>query len=107
MRHDPMLSPAVQPLNLRIHPNMKNSLRNVAAPTLLALAFFTTSAWAQMAAPSTPASSSMAARAQKHQDAVEQRITQLHSELNITSAQQPQWDTFAQAMRDSAQKADQ
>ena len=33
---------------------------------------------------------------------VEQRIRQLHGQLGITSAQQPQWDQFAQVMRDNA-----
>jgi hypothetical protein len=33
---------------------------------------------------------------------VEQHITELHSQLHITAAQQPQWDQFAQVMRDNA-----
>ena len=33
---------------------------------------------------------------------VEQHIRQLHSQLGITPAQQPQWDQFAQVMRDNA-----
>jgi periplasmic protein CpxP/Spy len=33
---------------------------------------------------------------------VEQRITQLHAELQITPAQQPQWDQFATVMRENA-----
>ncbi len=33
---------------------------------------------------------------------VEQHIRQLHGQLGITSAQQPQWDQFAQVMRDNA-----
>lgn len=37
---------------------------------------------------------------------VEQRITQLHSRLQITSAQSQQWDQFAQAMRDNAKELD-
>jgi len=35
---------------------------------------------------------------------VEARITQLHKELKITSAQESQWNTVAQDMRDNAQK---
>jgi protein CpxP len=42
---------------------------------------------------------SMAAR-------VEQHITQLHASLHITPAQQPQWDQFAQVMRDNAKSMD-
>ena len=33
---------------------------------------------------------------------VEQRIRQLHGQLGITPAQQPQWEQFAQVMRDNA-----
>jgi glycine/serine hydroxymethyltransferase len=35
-------------------------------------------------------------------DAVEQHITQLHTQLKITAAEQPLWDQFAQVMRDNA-----
>jgi periplasmic protein CpxP/Spy len=38
---------------------------------------------------------------------VEQRITDLHAKLQITQAQQPQWDQFIQVMRDNAQTMDQ
>ena len=37
---------------------------------------------------------------------VEQRITELHARLQITPAQQPQWDQFVQVMRDNAAAAD-
>ena len=36
-------------------------------------------------------------------DRVEAKITQLHQQLKITAAQQPQWDAVAQVMRDNAQ----
>ncbi|MGH7152843.1 MAG: Spy/CpxP family protein refolding chaperone, partial [Acetobacteraceae bacterium] len=42
----------------------------------------------------------------QHQDMikrVEHHIKQLHAELQITPAEQPQWDQFAQAMRENAQ----
>lgn len=45
--------------------------------------------------------------AQKHADYVEKRIADLHSQLKITSAEQPQWDAFAQTMRDNATATDQ
>lgn len=35
--------------------------------------------------------------------AVEQHIDQLHAQLQITPAQQQQWDQFAQVMRDNAE----
>jgi periplasmic protein CpxP/Spy len=38
---------------------------------------------------------------------VEQHITQLHAQLHITPAQQPQWDQFAQVMRDNAKGMEQ
>jgi len=38
---------------------------------------------------------------------VEQRITDLHAKLQISPAQQPQWDQFAQVMRDNARSIDQ
>jgi periplasmic protein CpxP/Spy len=40
-------------------------------------------------------------------DRVEQRIADLHAKLQITPAQQPQWDQFVQVMRDNAQSMDQ
>lgn len=38
---------------------------------------------------------------------VEQHINRLHAQLQITAAQQPQWDQFAQVMRDNAKEMDQ
>jgi protein CpxP len=38
---------------------------------------------------------------------VEQHITRLHAQLNITPAQQAQWDQFAQVMRDNAKNMNQ
>lgn len=37
----------------------------------------------------------------------EKRINDLHARLHITAQQQPQWDQFAQAMRDNAKDLDQ
>ena len=94
-------------------PNMKPSIRIAVAPALLALACFTTSAWAQTtaasdaaAAPSSAASAPVS-HAQKHADFVEKRINDLHAQMQITSQQAPQWDAFAQTMRDNAAKTDQ
>lgn len=52
-------------------------------------------------APAAPAT--QAAPAAKHGDRVEARITSLHQQLHITAAQETQWATVAQAMRDNAQ----
>lgn len=38
---------------------------------------------------------------------VDQRIKELHAKLQITSAQEPEWQKFAQTMRDNARKMDQ
>jgi len=38
---------------------------------------------------------------------VEQRIKELHTQLHITFAEQPQWDQFAQVMRENARDMDQ
>jgi hypothetical protein len=86
---------------------MKRALRIIAAPALIAFAVVATSAWAQTSA--TPASSSSSAgrvsrHAHKRADIVEQHISDLHSQLNITAEQSKQWDAFAQTMRDNARK---
>jgi len=38
---------------------------------------------------------------------VDQRIQDLHAKLQITAAQEPEWQKFAQTMRDNARKMDQ
>jgi protein CpxP len=40
------------------------------------------------------------------QQRVEARIKQLHSQLHITAAEEPQWQQFAQTMRDNAREID-
>jgi protein CpxP len=98
---------------------MKNAIRHIAAPTVLALAFMTSSVFAQTATPSAPASPAPAASSghkhghghgrkhgRDHASFIEKRINDLHSALNITAAQSSQWDAFAQTMRDSAKKTD-
>jgi hypothetical protein len=42
-----------------------------------------------------------------HEDRIEARIKQLHSQLHITQAQEQQWNDFAQVMRDNAAQMDQ
>lgn len=91
---------------------MKKFAVKVAAPALLTLAAFATSAWAQTApatsaAPAAaPASAPAAAPAagKKHADEVESQIKTLHDRIKITAAQEQQWDAFAQVMRDNAAK---
>ena len=90
---------------------MKNAIRDLAVPALLSFATLTSPAWAQQAATAPAAASSSAAttmhqhHSQKRADNVEQRISDLHTQLKITDAQSKQWDAFAQTMRDNARKA--
>jgi len=90
---------------------MKIALRNLTAPALLSLALVAAPAMAQQdasAAQKSTASATSTAKdhAQKHADAVENRITELHTQLKITDQQSKQWDAFAQTMRDNAHTAD-
>lgn len=91
---------------------MNKMIRISAASTVLALAGLAGAAWAQdnAAAAAAPASSAPAAKHAgkhgNHEDRVEQRIAELHSQLGITDAQSQQWDAFAQTMRDNAQRTD-
>jgi primosomal protein N'' len=48
--------------------------------------------------PPAPAATTDAAMASQ----IESRITELRKRLHITAAQQPQWDAFAQVMRENA-----
>jgi periplasmic protein CpxP/Spy len=41
------------------------------------------------------------------QERVESRIKELHAQLHITPAEQPQWEQFAQVMRENAREMDQ
>ena len=63
-------------------------------------------------APAATASSPAVAPAKpavrhSQESTVEQRIADLHAKLSITPAQQPQWEPFAQVMRDNAVAIDQ
>jgi periplasmic protein CpxP/Spy len=58
------------------------------------------------AAPSSPLAGHPVA-GKSAQERVEQRIKELYSQLHITPAERPQWDQFAQVMRDNARDMDQ
>lgn len=84
--------------------------RGLAAAAFLGLCLAATPLSAQTNPPTTelaqaaatqPGASQPAARA-KRTDRVEARIKQLHEQLKITAAQEPQWKAVAQAMRDDA-----
>jgi protein CpxP len=57
---------------------------------------------AQAAPPPAPAAAN-----KTMEDKVGQRIIQLHAALHITADQEPQWQQFADVMRDNARKMDQ
>jgi periplasmic protein CpxP/Spy len=91
-------------------------LASVAAAALLALpaAGFAQSATTPTPAapppPSAAASSPMPSRAAPGSDVeqrVEEHIRELHAQLRITPAEKPQWDRFANVMRDNARDMDQ
>lgn len=86
----------------------------LAASTLPVLAYSIHAA-AQTSPPASPsvlspaapktiaiAASAGAALPKATAEKVEQRITQLHGQLEITPAEAPQWQLFAQVMRDNA-----
>lgn len=76
------------------------------ALVLLATAVAMSGAFAQTSAPAsapTGASASAPAAQAGHERNVEDRIAYLHSQLKITSAQEPQWNAFADVMRGNGQ----
>jgi hypothetical protein len=77
---------------------------------LLALAALLTLASAALAQPTpTPAApqGEGAPAAKTAEERVERRIAELRAQLQITPAEQQQWDQFAQVMRDNAREMDQ
>jgi periplasmic protein CpxP/Spy len=82
----------------------------LAAGLLLPAVALSSGAFAQTPATSTaPAPKAKAAvrKTMSPEQRVEQHITQLHKQLEITPEQQAQWDQFAQVMRDNAKSMDQ
>lgn len=72
------------------------------ALVILASALAMSGAFAQTAAPAS-ASAAASAAAGKHERNVEDRIAYLHSQLQITPAQEPQWKTFSDVMRSNGE----
>ena len=108
---------------------MKVTLTQRAAPLLLTTLLVAAPAWAQTAgnpampnssAPAATAPSGTSEKATPHtnrsasarqpgetmQAAVDRRISELRSKLQITPQQSQQWDQFAQVMRDNAREMD-
>jgi len=74
------------------------------ALVMLATAVAMSGAFAQTPAPaSAPVSASAPAGKAGHERNVEDRIAYLHSQLKITSAQESQWNTFADVMRNNGE----
>jgi hypothetical protein len=75
------------------------------ALVMLATAVAMSAAFAQTPAPASAPVSAASAPAGKagHERNVEDRIAYLHSQLKITSAQESQWNTFADVMRSNGQ----
>ncbi|RKR45868.1 Spy/CpxP family protein refolding chaperone [Paraburkholderia sp. BL17N1] len=80
---------------------MKKALVMLATAVAMSGAFAQTSAPASASAPGS-AASAPAGKA-GHERNVEDRIAYLHSQLKITSAQESQWNAFADVMRGNGQ----
>ncbi len=61
---------------------------------------------ARAAPPGSAAATSAMPAAPTESATIEQRIADLHANLAITPAEQPQWDAFTKVMRDNAQTMD-
>lgn len=83
---------------------MKKISLTLATLAVAASAFAQTPPQPQTPAPSTATAASAPSaeqRAARHEARIEQRIKYLHDQLKITSAQEPQWKTFAETMREN------
>ena len=74
---------------------------------LLAATLASPAATALHAAPAGAAETASAPAADAMMARVEQRIATLHAQLQITAAEEPQWQQFAVVMRENAQKMEQ
>ncbi|MPW21120.1 hypothetical protein GCT13_30655 [Paraburkholderia sp. CNPSo 3157] len=70
---------------------------------ILASALSMSAAFAQTAAPAMSAAASQTQGKARHEQRVEERINYLHSQLKITSAQESQWNAFADVMRNNSE----
>jgi hypothetical protein len=90
---------------------MKRTIIILACALAAGGALGSSGAFAQASAPQAPAAMQPGASASAAADAptakrearVEERIADLHTKLKITSAQEPQWKTFADVMRANGQ----
>nr|WP_057928930.1 Spy/CpxP family protein refolding chaperone [Burkholderia ambifaria] len=85
---------------------MKKISLTLAMLAIAASAFAQTPPQPQTPAPATATAASAPSaeqRAARHEARIEQRIKYLHDQLKITSAQEPQWKTFADTMRENGE----
>lgn len=80
---------------------MKKISLTLATLAVAASAFAQTPAAPAQATTAAASAPSAEQREARHEARVEQRIKYLHDQLKITSAQEPQWKTFADTMRDN------
>jgi periplasmic protein CpxP/Spy len=89
---------------------MKKPFGGVALLAVAALLSVPPAALAQSGSAPAPSAAAPSAASAPSNDAalqrVEARIKQLHSQLHITAAEDPQWQQFAQTMRDNAREVD-
>ena len=79
------------------------SVRSIAMTALLGASFLATPLTAAFAADAPPSAPAVGAEATSMApETVEQRITNLHTELMITAAEEAKWNNVAQAMRENA-----
>jgi hypothetical protein len=82
--------------------------KTLATLVTAAAALTASAAFAQTAAPAGASAPAMSAAPQasgkaRHEQRVEDRIKYLHTQLKITSAQESQWNTFADVMRNNSE----
>ncbi len=85
------------------------SIRSTLLPALVAGLLAATPVLAQTAGtakPAVPQAAMPAPAATPRDNVVEHRITELHTKLKITAAEEKPFNDFAQAMRDNARKMD-
>ena len=97
-------------------PTISNRLAPVAVAALLCLSTAALAQSSQAPAPAVPEGGRAAAQSsplaghpvagKNAEERVEQRIKELHAQLRITAAEHPQWDQFAQVMRENARDMD-
>ena len=77
-------------------------------PVLLASAFLVSGAYAQSpsASADTPSHATMMKPDAKHSMEIDKHIKELHAKLKISPAEESQWATVAQTMRDNASELD-